>query len=886
VLSSLLTTKLYQPCPPRTLVARPRLTQRLDDGLRQGQRLILVVAPAGYGKTTLVTDWLGKTGLPSAWLSLDDGDNDPVRFFTYVVAALQTLDAQVGQSLLDAFRGAPQSPEAFVSPLINELCAARAADRPFILVLDDYHVITNTLIQEALVFLLDHCPPNLHLVILTRADPPFPLSRLRVRQAMTEIRYRDLRFTPAEMTAFLNAVHHLNLPAEQIITLESRTEGWAAGVQLAALSLQGREDVPAFIAAFAGSHHYIADYLVEEVLNRQSMPVQFFLLRTSILDRMTGSLCDALTEQADGQATLEALERADLFVKALDGEKNWYRYHPLFTDVLRNRLRQADHGQLLDLHRRAAGWYERNGFVPEALGHALAAGDQEYAAHLVEQNALPMMLRGELTTLLSWFGRVETQTARRPWLSIYQAWAFIHTGQQEKAAAILDKLEQGALSTVAPSELQEIRGHLAAIRAHIAAYRWDSAGAIASAHQALDLLPETALSILSFVTLVLGAAYLLSDDLENAGHYLAEARRIGKATGNLHVAVLSTFMLANLLADQGQLHEAVETYREALQSATTPAGQLLPVAARAYSGLGRVYYEWNDLEAVSQFADQCIVLARKWGNINALVSAHVTLARVRQARGDLEGAQACLDEAERLAHDHSLAPGGAGSMEIFQVGLWLAAGNLGATVRWVQRCGFKIDDDVPPLREAEYRTFARVLLAQNEAEAALDLVKRLLLAAESAGKVGSMIELLILQSLILQAKHDIPQALKTFERALALAEPGGYVRMFLDEGAPMIKLLRQAVTAGVYPAYVRRLLAAAFPTDQRTRPPQPLVEPLSERELEILRLVADGKSNQQIADTLIIATGTVKKHLNNIFGKLGAESRTQCVVRARELNLL
>jgi LuxR family transcriptional regulator, maltose regulon positive regulatory protein len=505
----------------------------------------------------------------------------------------------------------------------------------------------------------------------------------------------------------------------------------------------------------------------------------------------------------------------------------------------------------------------------------------------VEHKALSMMLNGELTTLLDWLEKVDFQATQRPWLLVYQAWALVHTGQQETAAATLDRLGQNNYTTISPSEQVKIQGHIAAIRAHIAAYRWDAARTIDFAHQALEKLPETDLSVRSYVIQVLGGAYLLIGDLKSASHWLVEARRVGKSAGNLHVAVLATFMLANIRADQGCLRQAAETFRDALKLATTPSGRLLPVAARAFNGLGRIYYEWNDLEAVTKYMNQCNELAQQWGNANALVSAHITMARVRQAQGNLEDAQACLDDADQLARDHSLAPGGVGSLQIFQVGLWLATGNLEPAARWAEKTGFMMDDEVPPLREAEYRTFVRVLLAQKQADGALDLIKRLLSAAESAGKVEAKIELFILQSLAFQAKKEIPQALKALEDALALAQPEGYLRKFIDEGEQVANLLRHAGSQGIFPRYVARLLMEFnHVPDQMVTARQPLIEPLSEREMDVLRLIAAGLSNQEIAQKLIIAGGTVKAHTASIYQKLDVSSRTEAVARARELNIL
>jgi LuxR family transcriptional regulator, maltose regulon positive regulatory protein len=884
-LPAVLTTKLFFPPVRHDLVSRPRLLEKVTRGLQS--RLILISAPAGYGKTTLLAEWRSGPGsrMPVAWFSLDNEDNNISRFLIYLASALGNIKAGIGEATL-AILQSPQPPttQVILTALINDLTATLTV--PSALVLDDYHCITAQPVHEALTYLIDHLPPQMCLVLLTRADPPLPLTRLRARGQLTEIRAVDLRFSVNEAAAFLNQVMGLDLPDEQVAALEARTEGWIAGLQLAALSIQSRDEIKSFISAFTGSHRYIIDYLTDEVLNMQAAATRKFLLQTSIIDKMTASLCDALTGRTGSQTLLEELDRSNLFLVPLDDERCWYRYHPLFMDVLRDRLRQAYPDQVPALHRRATEWYECNRFISEALGHALAAGELDYAARLVEQNALPMILSGELTTLLGWIAKVEIQATERPWLSIFYAWALVHTGQQDKAEVLVDKVDKRILLMAAPGDLKEMNGHILAIRAQIAVYRWDGLSAIKLGQQALGELSESNLPVRSFAVLVVGSAFFLIGDLESASRFLAEAHRIGKAAGNYHVAVLSTFMLANIQADQGKLHQAEETYREALQMATTPAGQYLPVAARAFNGLARVFYEWNDLDAVEHYIKQCVNLAQKWGNINALVSAHVIQARVKQARGDFKGAKECFYDVDRLKHDHSLAPGGAGVVEIFRVGLWLVTGNLDAAVDWYQKRGFKTDDDVPALQEAEYITFARVLLAENKVDAALDLVRRLLPAAEGNGKTETVIELLILRALGLQIKNDHSQALKTLDHALALAQPGNYVRMFLDEGTPMINLLRRAGTAGVYPAYVKKLLSATLPVDERKIPAQPLIEPLSERELEILRLVAAGKSNKEIASALYIATGTVKKHLNNIFGKLGVKSRTQCLVQARKLNLL
>jgi LuxR family maltose regulon positive regulatory protein len=935
----LLTTKLHAPPVRSGLVPRPRLTQRLNEGLTR--KLTLLSAPAGFGKTTLLAEWIadcrfsiadsrlpGAKGLaianrqspianPVAWLSLNPADNDPTRFLTYLIAALQSMAPGTGQTAQELLH-APQSPavESVLTLLVNDLCALTARGEPggrhYVLVLEDYHTITVAAIHEAVTFLLDSLPPSMHLVIATRADPPLPLARLRARGQMVEIRADDLRFTPDEAAVFLQQVMGLSLSAEDVATLEARTEGWIVGLQLAALSMQGRDarSVSDFLAAFSGSHHYVVDYLADEVINRQPDAVREFLLPTSILERLSGPLCDAVlgtsesakqrsgesrdvsspfahSPFADSQAILEYLEQANLFVTPLDEERRWFRYHHLFADVLRSRLRQVLPDRLPELHRRAAEWYEKNGFVSEAISHALAAGDRDRAAQLVEQNALPMLMRGELVTLLDWIKAIEALIHDHPWLAIHQAWALTLTGQLDRVEPLLQAAEHCISSCDPATEVKDMLGHIAAVRAYGAAMQGDALRAIGRAQQAFELLPESNLSIRSVVAFILGGACWLSGDFTGASCAFAEAGRNGQAAGNLHLAAATISALADLMVGQGQLRQAAETYRQALQVVTRPNGRRLPVAARACAGLGGVFYEWNDLEAATQYARHCIELCPQWGNVDSLTTGYVLLARIRRAQGNRDSVLDAMREAEQLTRERSLHPGSASHVETFRVSLWLAQGNLEAASRWAQESGIKIDDEIDQMRYAEYGAFAHVLLAQGEHAAALRLLERLRHTAEAAGRMGLDIVFLVLQSLTLQAKDDIPQAMIALERALSLAQPEGYVRTFLDEGAPMAKLLRRAGSRGIMPGYVTQLLSAMAGTFGTTSSiAQPLIEPLSEREREVLRLVASGLSNRQIAHTLYVAESTVKSHINAIFCKLEAQNRTQAVARARELHLL
>ncbi len=544
----------------------------------------------------------------------------------------------------------PQPPplRPFLSGLINDLDRFKI---PFVLVLDDYHVITAQPVHEAITFILDHLPRQMHLILLTRADPPLPLARLRAHDQLVELRADDLRFTIDETTTFLNQVMGLALSEVDINTLEHRTEGWVAALQLAALSLHGYAEPSQLIATFGGGYHYIVDYLVEEVLNLQSDPLQEFLLQTSILERMTGSLCDALTLGADGQTTLEYLETANLFVTPIDNECCWYRYHHLFADVLSNRLRQTHPDQLHNLHIRASEWYEQNGFVSEAIHHALSAGDQPRAAHLVERNALAILMRGDAVTVLNWIASIALLIPKHPWLSIFQSWAYICTGQLAHIETTLQPAEGYITSYISGTEADQMRNHIAAIRALVAARRGEAQRAIDLAQNALEHLPESDVTIRSVVIFTLGDAYWQTGDLSGAKRSFAEVNRIDKAAGNFLAGVLALASVAVLLTEQGELHRAEETYRTAIQKVTRSDGRMMSAAAQACMGLSSIEYEWNDLEAAAHHAQQALELGRRWGFPDELAGTYLMQARLQQAQGDTMGAFECLRQAEELAQE-------------------------------------------------------------------------------------------------------------------------------------------------------------------------------------------------------------------------------------------
>ena len=889
---SILSTKLFIPPPRPTLVPRPRLVERLRQGLTLP--LTLISAPAGFGKTTLISEWRTSTAgrdYPLACLSLENDDNDPTRFLTYVVAALGTLKPDLAETALGLLQS-PQPPplHSFLTGLINDL---DELDHPFALVLDDYHVISAMPVHEALGFLLDHLPRHMHLVLLTRADPPLPLARMRARDQLVEIRADDLRFTSIESTAFFNQMLGLELSNEHVSALEQRTEGWIAGLQLAALAMhsprliQRSEDIGSFIAAFTGSHYYVADYLATEVLNRQPEPVRSFLLQTSILGRMSGELCDRLTGRSDSQLMLRQLETANLFLIPLDEESHWYRYHHLFADVLRTQLQQAYPDQLAELHRCAAEWYEQNGFVPEAVQHALAAKDYQLAVRLIESNAMAMLMRGEAVTVLTWITAIAPLLHEHPWLAIYQAWAFICTGQLGQIEHVLQEVHPASRLHITDAESEAMRSHIAVIRALATARRGEAQQATTQAQQALDLLREGDTFIRGVLILTLGEVRWQTGDLAGARQAYSEAGQINQTVGNFLAGVMALSFLAALMTEQGELHRAAETNQRAVQMATRSDGRVMPAATQAYLGLSGLAYERNELEEAGRHARQAIELGSRWGHPDTLAGAHLMQARLQVVEGDTIAATESLRQAEALTQDQGVTTTIARQVEVMRVRVWLEQGNLEALTRWVREMQIDPLDEISYKYQVIYLALSRILIAQKRADTALTLLERLLAQVEALGQMGRALEVLILQSLALADLGDRSRALTILARALMLGQPEGYTRVFLDEGTPMAKLLRYAGSHGVSPKYVAGLLSQ-FDREMGTTPAlqQPLIEPLTERELEVLHLLADGLSNQEIARQLVVALGTAKTHTASLYRKLDVVSRTQAVARARELGLL
>jgi len=892
----LLRTKLFIPPVRPKRVPRTHLIEKLHGSLDKA--LILISAPAGYGKTTLATSWLHETNLASAWLSLDEDDNDPLHFLLNFSAALQGAAPAHPLDLSSARQGIQL--ETYKPPLNLLINAFPEKTIPFVLVLDDFHVIQSQSVLEMLIFLLEHLPPNIHLLLLTRSDPPLPLARLRARNQLAEIRAEQLRFTMQEVGIFLNDVMGLRLSGDEVAAMERRTEGWIAGLHLAALSMQGRQDSHSFISAFTGSHTYIMDYLTEEVLKTQTNEVCSFLLQTSILSRMCGPLCEAVWDAGqagvpNGQGMLESLEQRNLFVIPLDDQRHWYRYHHLFADMLNRRLERLFPGQIPDLHRRASLWYEHNGFLLEAIQHALLAGDQTRAAQLVEDHGCTLLMRGEGFTLLKCVDAVESFAQLHPWLAALRAWALELTGRFDEVEPALQKAESLIPSSEPTFEVRIMLGTIASVRAHLADLWGEASRAAMYAWEALKYLPtgnDFACSLRSVATSILGDASWMNGNLEAARQAYLEAKQIGRTAGNLYMELIINTNLADVLLEQGELHQATRIFTESLVTAAPPGGQKLPLASRFYAGLSEIAYERNHLDEAAAYLPPCIELCQQWGNDYLLAKSYLMLARLEQVRGNPAKAADALQAAEQIVRSQQFSPRQSVWLNESIGRYWIIQGSPERVVHLLQQVGLtsefmKSQADIPYLKEPEMMLMVRLLLAQGEYEAALALTERLLLQVEAEKRNGRLIEIWILQALAWQGKKQTAQALAVLERALTLGQLDGYARIFLDEGEPMIKLLYQAKARQIGSGYASELLSAWGKNEDREVPPvQLLVKPLTMREVEVLKLIAAGESNQDIAEKLVISLPTVKRHISNIYMKLGATSRTQALLLGRELRLI
>ena len=901
----LLATKLHLPRPRPGFVPRPRLTDQLDEGLAQG--LVLVCAPAGYGKTVLLADWARRGQQPVAWLSLDAGDNDPARFWRHVVAALERARPAVGERVAPLLGPpAPSSFEPLVTALINELAAGPDADGA-LLVLDDYHVIGSQPVHESLRFFLEHRPAGICVVLASRSDPPLALARLRARGQLAELRGAELRCTVGEAAALLQQVTagpDAALPDAAVAALAARTEGWAAGLQLAALSLRGQDDPAGFVAAFTGSHRYVLDYLAEEVLERQSEQVRAFLLETSVLERLSGPLCDAVTGREGSQALLEEAERAGLFLIPLDEVRGWWRYHHLFAGLLRARLQVEQPGRVVtQLHRHAATWYAGHELADDAIGHAVAAGEMLWAARIIEQHFDEVFnLRGEAATVHRWLSVLSAEVVRsRPRLLLAQALMAATSGRLEAVEPLLDAVECALpdwtdepfepTAGVAASHLINVPALTTLHRGALAQFRGDAEATAAFAAQMLAEIDPGERMLSATAHGFLAVAEWLHGRLAEAERAFASSVTGWRETSQPTLIAWGCYELALIQRAQGRLGAAVLTCEQALDSLVT-SGRPPPAAGPAYVGLAEIAYQRDELDLALRHATEGIALCRQFVYTPPLADGLVTLAMTRQATGDPAGALEATGEAMQAS------PGPAGLLNPVpaqRARLLLAQGDLAAAARFPQENGLGPDDEPNYAREPGHLALARILLAQDRPGQALALLDRLYASAAAEDRVGSVIEAGALRALALAATGDGAGAVTTLAEAILLACPQGYVRVFADEGPPMAALLGRLIAAqrtgqaaaGVPLGYLARL-QRAFGSGLPARDPVPagIVDPLTSRELEILAMLAAGRSNQAIASDLVVTLDTVKKHVGHVLGKLGAANRTEAVARARELSLI
>ncbi|HEX6451296.1 MAG TPA: LuxR C-terminal-related transcriptional regulator [Trebonia sp.] len=905
----LLATKLHVPRPQPGFVARPRLTRRLDEGL--AGRLILVCAPAGSGKTSLLAAWAsGGTG-PVAWLSLDEGDNDPARFWRHVAAALERVSPGIGGRAGPLLGPPPpRSFEGVVTALINELAGQPAAGQA-LLVLDDYHLVSSQPVHASVTFLLEHLPPGLRVVLATRSDPPLRLAWLRARRELTELRAEDLRFTPEEAAGLLRGTAAPGLTGAAIEALTVKTEGWAAGLQLAGLSLQAHDDPEAFVAAFSGSHRFVLDYLAEEVLDRQDAEVRQFLLETSVLDRLTGDLCDAVTGRAGGQAMLERIERAGLFLVPLDEVRGWWRYHRLFADLLRARLQAGQPGQVAELHRRAAAWHAERGLADDAVRHAVAAGEHERAAGLIEQHFDAVYFTGENATLQQWLSALPADLARsRPRLALARAFMALTGGdlvaaQQAVTAIGPDPEEPGdsfrPSAGAGASFIANVAAAAAIARAWLAYLHGDADQMTQFAAQAGARLRDGDWLLASIYRLNLALADWLAGRLSDAEQGFTALTGEWRATGQHALAAQGCNFLGQIRCAQGNLSAALDAYRELLQI-TAPAGSApSPVAGIGHVGVADVCYRRGDLDAARRELDAGLPLCRQVSESQALATGLATLARIRQAEGDAAGARQAMGEAERAGPSPAIT-GLLNPVPALSARLALAQGNAAVAAGWTANKALSSDDNPGYAREREYLVLARVLLARHQSRPALSLLARLMDTAQSQGRTGSLIEIGALRALAFAADGDHAAAVQELAAALTLASPQGHIQVFTDEGPPMAALLSQVAAAHqdgqafarqMPLGYLAAVLRACGPASPKPAPGRGaavtvpgLIEPLTSREMQVLELLAAGSPNQQIADDLVITIDTVKKHVTHVLGKLGAANRTEAVTCARQLGLI
>lgn len=885
-------TKLFVPPLRKGLVLRESLVERLNQGTEG--KLSLISGPAGYGKTTLVSEWVSQLKCPVTWLTLDEGDNDWKRFTLYLIKAFQKIENAIGGEILELLHSAlPLDEAGLITYLINQIAGIQ---RSFTIVLDDYHEISNPRIHEIMLLILEKQPQHMHLVISTRADPPWPLARWRARGELTEFRLQDLRFSFEESATLLNEVMKLGLPPDAISQLDARTEGWVAGLHMAALSLQRRKDISGFIQSFSGSHRFVFDYLIDEVLNGLSQEIRDFLLETAILERMCASMCDYIGERTDSQQMLEQLDEMNLFVIPLDDRRFWYRYHHLFRELLTQILKKSYPDRISRLHGKAREWYQQNGLVGEAIHHGLAEGNMEQVADLMEGNIFEVIEHRDLTLLNHWLDSLPPEVIRaRPWLNVAYAHSQFATCSFEDATQHLRNAElalemHASLST---EQVQHIQSYIASIRADISVLSGDMDAAIERSRQALLILPEKDKLMRCLVASTLGTSLQRSGKFEDAAKAFIDGITAGRIAEDSNAVISLYGDLIGLFIERGQLYQAYSYSQEALQIIEAnfqKHGRNTPGDSHIYFRLSTILRHWNDLEGSLQYANRCDGILRDWGLRYRLNFTNLAIAR--HAVGDYPGAHQALREAEQIASKDSAF--WAEDVKTTQVMFWLVEGNMEAAVRWASERKLHADDEISFINQRIYRTLAHVRLAQGlqgDEEAlgeALVLIPRLIRILEDSGAAAYLIDALIMQAFALQAKDTPTQALKPLGQALTLGEQGGFIWIFVREGELMGKLLQEAVKRGMSISYARKLLHRINSNRTEARGEEAILpfqaETLTERELDILRYLGSDSTIPEIADSLFISIGTVRTHIKHIYRKLNVHSRFEAVARARDLN--